>query len=132
MALFLCTHPQLPGCSLAWDAQCASLISHSDMGPGSMSLSPSPRKMGLSEKPLWKQPCLGPHGLLDTLILTFLQSHAYNISLITFIFRTDEMNSLEGGKYFLSSASGAISEYLQINLWNIGTAFIFMSNGHEK
>lgn len=69
---------------------------------------------------------------INTLTLTFLQSHSCSIFLIIFFFKTDEMNSLAGCKHLLNSADGATSECLQVNWWNRGTAFIFMSIGNEK
>lgn len=96
----------------------------------------SPREM--FDKPIWKYPCLGPWACarhsdcICTLISTFLQSHSCDILLIIFFFRTDEMNSLAGCKHLLNNADGATSECLQVNWWNRGTAFIFMSIGNEK
>lgn len=97
----------------------------------------SSRERRLFEKPLWKYPCPGPWGCtgiltMYLLILTFLWSRSYGILLIIFFFRTDEMNSLAGCKHLLNSADGATSECLQVNWWNRGTAFIFLSIGNEK
>lgn len=70
------------GCTVCFSI----VLSHRDLEPGLMSLSPSPGKMGLFEKPLWKHPCLGPHGLhtysgLDFPAKQFLQYFPHHFHL---------------------------------------------------
>ena len=119
------------------------VLSYSDMEPDLISLSPvDGRLLSQGNGIVWETSLevslsgsLGLYRHTDyicTLISTFLQSHSCSILLIIFFSRTDEMNSLAGCKHLLNSADGATSECLQVNWWNRGTTFIFMSVGNEK